>query len=53
MIKKILNFLFGSKPNIFNAKGRVQHQLDNSVWQNWSNQYKDDTHNWKNHSGNN
>ena len=49
---KLLNFLFGKKPDIFNKRGMVEHQLKGDSWSLWKNRY---THgrdyDWTKHSG--
>lgn len=53
MLKKVLNFLFGSKPKIFNSKGDVEHNLGDEKWHEWDGRYtKSLSHDWKQHSGN-
>ena len=49
---KLLNFLFGKKPGIFNKKGRVEHRLEDRSWAEWKNRYTEGIeYDWKNHSG--
>lgn len=51
MIQKIMNFLFGKKPPIFNSKGKISHDRKTS-FEAWQERYKNnDNYNWKNHSG--
>ena len=49
---KLTRFLFGKKPDIFNKKGDVSHQLKGDSWEKWKNRY---THgkeyDWSKHSG--
>lgn len=52
MLKNVLDFLFGKDPEIFNAKGEVEHQLPQEKWQAWQDRYlKGDEYNWRNHTG--
>ena len=49
---KLLDFLFGRKPSIFNKKGEVQHQLKKTAWSEWINKYKKSPeYDWRRHSG--
>ncbi len=52
MIKPLLNFLFGRKPEIFDNQGQVQHNLPKEKWESWQARYmQGDQYNWKNHTG--
>ncbi len=52
MIKALLGFLFGKQTNIFNPKGRVEHDLGNKKWEAWNNRLSENPrYNWKKHSG--
>ena len=53
MAKKIMNFIFGKFPQIFNKKGEISHDLGDESWDQWKNRYKTKEYNWKNHSGRN
>ena len=49
---KLMNFLFGKRPDIFNKKGEVEHQLKGNSWSEWKNRYiQGKEYNWKKHSG--
>jgi hypothetical protein len=49
---KILDFLFGREPDIFNESGRVQHKLPKSRWDAWENRFRSNPHyNWRLHTG--
>lgn len=51
-MKKIMNFLFGHIPPIFDKNGDVRHDLSHSRWNRWKSQYnKGQAYNWKKHSG--
>ncbi|MCX7674608.1 MAG: hypothetical protein N2Z70_02110 [Bdellovibrionaceae bacterium] len=49
---KILDFLFGKDPDIFNAEGKVEHKLPKSYWDAWQARFRENPHyNWRLHSG--
>ncbi len=49
---KLMNFLFGKKPDIFNKKGQVEHQLKKESWEEWENRYKEGReYDWTQHTG--
>ena len=50
-MKKVMNFLFGKKPPIFDSKGDIDHKRAMS-FKKWRDRYiNDGSYNWKNHSG--
>lgn len=50
--QKILDFLFGKDPDIFDEKGQVQHKLTKKKWDSWHQRTKvDPQYNWRNHTG--
>lgn len=52
MLKWILGILFGKDTNIFNKKGRVQHDLGEQKWEEWDNRLKNNSdYNWRQHTG--
>lgn len=52
MLKKILGFLGGKNPDIFNEKGEVEHKTSDDRWQAWEQKMKSDPeYNWRQHSG--
>lgn len=52
MLNKILDFLFGKEPEIFDAKGRVYHKLPKKKWDDWMNRYVHGSeYNWREHTG--
>lgn len=52
MLTKILNFLFGKDPEIFDNKGRISHKLPKKKWDDWMNRYiQGDEYNWREHTG--
>jgi len=42
MANKVLQFLFGKDAKIFNAKGKVQHDLGKSKWTEWKDRFAAD-----------
>ena len=49
---KILDFLFGKKPDIFDENGSVRHKLKKEKWEAWQKRYTSSPeYNWKNHTG--
>lgn len=51
-MKKILQFLFGKGPEIFDAKNQVKHDLPKEKWDAWQKRYfSDPERNWRNHAG--
>ena len=54
MIQKILEFLGGKPPKIFNKEGEVQHELGEKRWREWKERNQDNPeYNWKQHAGRN
>ena len=54
MLKFILGILFGKRTNIFDKKGRVEHDLGQQKWEDWNNRLKNNSdYNWRQHSGKN
>ena len=52
MLKSLLNFIGGKDADIFNKKGRVQHQLTQDKWDAWKNRLsKNPQYDWKHHAG--
>ena len=52
MLRKILEFLGGKQPQIFNKKGEVQHDLPNKKWKDWDERNRNNPeYNWKQHTG--
>jgi hypothetical protein len=50
--KKLMDFLFGKDPDIFDEKGNVLHRLPKKKWDAWNNKFKtDQNYNWRNHTG--
>ncbi len=52
MLSSILGFLFGTQTNIFNKKGRVEHDLGQKKWDDWNDRLaKNPNYDWRQHSG--
>lgn len=52
MINKVLDFLFGKAPDIFDAEGNVVHKLPPEKWKNWRERFeKNKELNWRAHRG--
>ncbi len=48
---KILDFLFGKDNNVFNSKGKVQHDLGKGKWNKWDDRFtKDPNYDFTQHS---
>lgn len=49
---KLLSFLFGKGPQIFDRNGQISHNLPQQKWDNWHKRYQNGQEfNWKNHTG--
>lgn len=49
---KVVQFLFGKGPDIFDKKGRVRHNLPQEKWDSWNRRYMAGAEfNWHNHRG--
>ena len=49
---KWLDFLFGKRPDIFNKKGQVEHQLKQKAWDEWQNRFAEgQEYDWTGHRG--
>lgn len=49
---KILDFLFGRGPKIFDKDGSVRHNFTKEKWDAWNSRYQNgDEYNWRNHTG--
>ena len=52
MLKAILGFLFGTQTNIFNKKGRVEHDLGDQKWEAWNNRLAENpNYDYRKHTG--
>lgn len=49
---KVLDFLFGRSPKIFDKNGEVRHDLPKEKWDAWNQRYQQGAeYNWRNHTG--
>lgn len=52
MLNKVLDFLFGKEPPIFDKDGSVRHDLPKEKWESWHRRYMGgEEYNWRNHTG--
>lgn len=51
MFSKILHFMFGRPPQIFDAKGNVVHQLPEDRWKAWRERFQKPEYDWHTHRG--
>lgn len=51
MLNKVLDFIFGKAPDIFDAKGDVVHKLPPERWQQWNERFKKNEFDWRKHKG--
>ena len=52
MISKVLDFLFGKSPDIFDANGNVLHKLPPEKWKAWRERFeKKSEYDWRRHRG--
>lgn len=52
LANKIIDFLFGKEPDIFDDKGRVIHKLPKKKWDDWNDRLvKGKDYNWREHTG--
>ena len=52
MISKVLDFLFGKAPDIFDANGKVVHKFSPEKWKAWRDRFeKDKNFDWRQHRG--
>jgi hypothetical protein len=52
MIGKVLDFLFGKSPDIFDANGGVMHKLPPEKWKAWKDRFeKNKSFDWRHHRG--
>jgi len=51
-MSKLLDFIFGKAPDIFDSKGGVLHKLPQERWQQWNDRFqKSNDYNWRDHKG--
>lgn len=52
MIGKVLDFLFGKSPDIFDVNGNVLHKLPPEKWKAWRDRFeKKSEYDWRQHRG--
>ena len=52
MVSKLLDFLFGKSPDIFDAEGNVLHKFPEEKWQAWRARFeKNKEFDWRKHRG--
>lgn len=52
MLTKILEFLFGKAPDIFDADGNVVHKFPAEKWNAWNDRFKKNAdYDWRKHKG--
>lgn len=52
MISKILDIMFGKRPDIFDANGNVVHKLPDERWKAWRDRFeKNSEYDWHKHRG--
>lgn len=51
MIVKVLDFLFGKAPDIFDAQGNVVHKLPPEKWKAWRDRFETKEYDWRQHQG--
>jgi len=51
-MKKLLHFLFGAPPDIFDAQGNIVHKLPDDRWKSWRARFESNpNYNWRQHRG--
>ncbi|HMN69625.1 MAG TPA: hypothetical protein PKC28_13875 [Bdellovibrionales bacterium] len=51
MVGKLLDFLFGKNPDIFDAHGTVVHKLPPEKWKAWKDRFESGEYDWRQHRG--
>ena len=51
MLNKILDFLFGKSPDIFDADGNIVHKFPPEKWKAWNDRFKKNEYDWRTHKG--
>lgn len=52
MLGKVLDFLFGKNPDIFDKDGTIRHNLPKERWEEWRKRFQaGEEYNWRNHTG--
>ncbi len=50
-MSKILDFLFGKNPDIFDANGNIVHKFPPEKWKAWDDRFKNGEYDWRKHKG--
>ena len=50
MVSKILDFLFGKAPDIFDADGNIVHKFPPEKWKAWNDRFGAE-YDWRKHKG--
>jgi hypothetical protein len=51
MLKKLMGFLFGNPPDIFDPDGQIRHNFPREKWRAWENRFKTAEYDWRHHKG--
>ena len=51
MIGKVLDFLFGKSPDIFDENGAVVHNFPEEKWKAWRDRFEKREYDWRQHQG--
>jgi hypothetical protein len=51
MLDKIMGFMFGKSPDIFDQDGNVRHHLEKEKWSAWANRFRSHEYDWHKHKG--
>ena len=51
MISKVLDFLFGKSPDIFDADGNIVHKFPPEKWKAWNDRFAAQDYDWRKHKG--
>jgi len=51
MVKKLMGFLFGKSPDIFDQDGNVRHHFPKEKWRSWENRFRTNEYDWQKHKG--
>lgn len=51
MVSKVLDFLFGKSPDIFDENGNVVHKLPSEKWSKWRARFETPEYDWRHHQG--
>jgi len=51
MLQKLLDFLFGKAPDIFDADGNVVHKFPPEKWKSWNDRFRNSDYDWRKHRG--